>query len=445
MGCGITRNKNKDELTKVNNIKDNKCEKDNNNIKSEQFEKINDNQFNHHKNTSPNNHNNEYNFKKDFKTDTQSNKSVVSNRMVTDNNNNSNSNRKINNNELFPKSSSKKITGLNLNMNMNINNFDFPEKSLTTREKKIKEPSYFDINSNKHKDNQHQTERIYYNKVEGHIFDTNCSKDMIKITKSNNNINNNKREKNEKITAKNDLISKDIEKELNEYECNHHSHNKNNDSVVLSKKNNSNNIIDISDDNENCFNLNIPTLREDNKSFSSNQKNTIIKITKNEENANNNSSNSHHNSHIPSKDNTDRKITNSKLIPKQEDFNNTSKQFNTNNSFNYDGDRKLSTKEGMEKLNAVYKHFQDKIVLDKKSFICLNERSVDTEYDFREKIGCGSYGKVYKVVHKVTGITRALKIIRFSSVNKNNIIDSSFINEVNILVDTDHPLSLIHI
>ena len=110
----------------------------------------------------------------------------------------------------------------------------------------------------------------------------------------------------------------------------------------------------------------------------------------------------------------------------------------------------------MERLNIEFKHMQDKIVIEKKHFIQRNKDKLEDHYEFVEKIGSGSYGFVYKVIHKKTGIIRAMKAIKKDSImesstgNKNNsqfINDNNnffcnvdeFLTEISVLINTDHP------
>jgi calcium-dependent protein kinase len=57
-------------------------------------------------------------------------------------------------------------------------------------------------------------------------------------------------------------------------------------------------------------------------------------------------------------------------------------------------------------------------------------------YDIKEMIGEGNYGKVYRAVHKETGINRALKVILKKKVGDH----MKFINdEIDNLKKVDHP------
>ena len=47
-----------------------------------------------------------------------------------------------------------------------------------------------------------------------------------------------------------------------------------------------------------------------------------------------------------------------------------------------------------------------------KAIIKVEEKSIADVYEIREQIGQGGYGKVYRAVHRESGIVRAVKRIR---------------------------------
>merc|ERR1711957_14894 len=59
-------------------------------------------------------------------------------------------------------------------------------------------------------------------------------------------------------------------------------------------------------------------------------------------------------------------------------------------------------------------------------------------YDIKKKLGEGSYGVVWKVEHKQTGLTRAMKKIIKNQRSKNDS-EREILNEINILKKMDHP------
>jgi len=76
------------------------------------------------------------------------------------------------------------------------------------------------------------------------------------------------------------------------------------------------------------------------------------------------------------------------------------------------------------------------LIIKKSSFIFKKTTDIREEYDFDpKKIGSGTYGTVFRAVHKTTGIARAAKIVP-----KNRIKDKDrFTIEVDILKRLDHP------
>ena len=75
------------------------------------------------------------------------------------------------------------------------------------------------------------------------------------------------------------------------------------------------------------------------------------------------------------------------------------------------------------------------IVLKRQWFISSRVHNIQSEYLFVEEIAKGTFGKVFKGVHKETGIERAIKVII-----KPNIAEyETFIRELGILKSLDHP------
>ena len=64
--------------------------------------------------------------------------------------------------------------------------------------------------------------------------------------------------------------------------------------------------------------------------------------------------------------------------------------------------------------------------------------SVKNHYKVISKIGSGSFGKVYKVIHLASGQHRAMKMLKKDSVNYQDD-DKQFLKEIEILSKIDHP------
>ena len=69
--------------------------------------------------------------------------------------------------------------------------------------------------------------------------------------------------------------------------------------------------------------------------------------------------------------------------------------------------------------------------------ISKNAQTVKKEYYILNKLGKGSFGTVYKVAHKNTGQTRAMKIIKKDTVMLQDD-EKKFLKEIEILRNTDH-------
>ena len=77
------------------------------------------------------------------------------------------------------------------------------------------------------------------------------------------------------------------------------------------------------------------------------------------------------------------------------------------------------------------------LLLDANMFINEKKGKVTNDYDVMECIGKGGYGEVKRVVHKITGEPRAMKIIKKESCDEGYL--KSLSNEISILRSLDHP------
>jgi len=88
---------------------------------------------------------------------------------------------------------------------------------------------------------------------------------------------------------------------------------------------------------------------------------------------------------------------------------------------------------------------EDQILIYSEMLVNENKEDVLKYYVPMETIGQGSYGKVFKVRHRTTGKTYAMKLIEKNSTNNNNTNNNNnkssknFLNEIYILRKLDHP------
>lgn len=78
------------------------------------------------------------------------------------------------------------------------------------------------------------------------------------------------------------------------------------------------------------------------------------------------------------------------------------------------------------------------VTINTQTFVARNKNHIKSSYSILEKMGEGSFGKVYKVTHKQTGQVRAMKMI-----NKENVKyqddEKLFLKEIEVLAKLDHP------
>ena len=77
------------------------------------------------------------------------------------------------------------------------------------------------------------------------------------------------------------------------------------------------------------------------------------------------------------------------------------------------------------------------LTINPSYFILEKSKSLKRDYTFKDKLGQGAYGVVYKVIHNATGQARAIKWISRSQVTED--AEKKFIYEINILKCLDYP------
>ena len=76
----------------------------------------------------------------------------------------------------------------------------------------------------------------------------------------------------------------------------------------------------------------------------------------------------------------------------------------------------------------------DDLIINKSNFIAYKKGSISKEYAFGKPLGSGSFGTVREAVHKQTGHTRAVKILKKSEQDEEKLL-----LEVDILARLSHP------
>jgi hypothetical protein len=78
------------------------------------------------------------------------------------------------------------------------------------------------------------------------------------------------------------------------------------------------------------------------------------------------------------------------------------------------------------------------ILIENKNFISENESQLELNYKVIKFLGQGAFGTVHKVLHKTSGMFRAMKTIKKSYV-KIQDDEKRFLKEIEILVVSNHP------
>ena len=117
--------------------------------------------------------------------------------------------------------------------------------------------------------------------------------------------------------------------------------------------------------------------------------------------------------------------------------------------------KRTKTKQNVEENNNFYlegheivkvnkkfkKSISEVIKFDSNIFVQNSLKDPLTIYTKEKSLGKGSYGEVFLVKHKLTGIVRAMKIIDKNSeiMKEEELSDKDIFNEINILKKIDHP------
>lgn len=89
------------------------------------------------------------------------------------------------------------------------------------------------------------------------------------------------------------------------------------------------------------------------------------------------------------------------------------------------------------KRNSAGKLSQEEFQVSADLFINLKKGNILDYYKIGPTLGEGAFGQVSKVTHRQTGITRAMKTLKKSSLIKEE--EQRLFSEMNILKNLDHP------
>ena len=77
---------------------------------------------------------------------------------------------------------------------------------------------------------------------------------------------------------------------------------------------------------------------------------------------------------------------------------------------------------------------KNELVINKTNFVSFKKGNITRDYEIKNSIGAGSFGTVRKAIHKITGQSRAVKILK-----KNTQDESQLFREVEVLCKLSHP------
>ena len=94
--------------------------------------------------------------------------------------------------------------------------------------------------------------------------------------------------------------------------------------------------------------------------------------------------------------------------------------------------------EDWEICNDKNKNIDSSVKIDSDLLISQVEKDPFKDYEIKKTLGEGAFGQVHLVTHKITGATRAMKVIeKKDTFTENN--EQEVLNELNVLKKMDHP------
>ncbi len=87
---------------------------------------------------------------------------------------------------------------------------------------------------------------------------------------------------------------------------------------------------------------------------------------------------------------------------------------------------------------TIQKNNTNKITVETSRLIQKDSGRLEEHYKVLNKLGQGTFGSVYRVVHNKTDLIRAMKMIKKNTINLQDD-DRKFLKEIQILIQIDHP------
>ena len=81
---------------------------------------------------------------------------------------------------------------------------------------------------------------------------------------------------------------------------------------------------------------------------------------------------------------------------------------------------------------------EEDIKINHNTLVVENKGSIANHYKIMQKIGSGTFGKVYKVMHTITNQYRAMKVVKIDTINYQDD-EKTFLKEIEMLSQLDHP------
>jgi calcium-dependent protein kinase len=109
---------------------------------------------------------------------------------------------------------------------------------------------------------------------------------------------------------------------------------------------------------------------------------------------------------------------------------------NTKRTSNKNMKKDGGTESGQPEKEVITK--EEDIKIFHNTLVVENKGSIANHYRIMQKIGSGTFGKVYKVLHTITNQYRAMKVVKIDTINYQDD-EKTFLKEIEMLSQLDHP------